>query len=362
MAFLFKRNPKTPSELVRVLNDQVTKLDNTNDLKKVQDDTSRYLSQITVILHGDEENVPQPDQISQLAQEVYSTDCLYLLIANLHNLEFNSRKDVSILFTTLLRREIGNRNPTVDHLLSKPKILITLLRGPENSETCLITGAMLRDCIKYEAITKYLLKEPLIWQYFNYSKNGTFENATDAFITLSDLLTVHKKAVAEFFNKNLEKFIFHINNLINLGNYVTKRQAVKLLSQLIMQRSNYHLLQAYVDSPQNLKLIMILLSDKSKNLQIEAFNVFKIFIANPKKSKPILDILIKNRDKLITYLRNFSTDRKENMREFNDEKEFVIQQIEDLPRLIVSNSNSSVDIPNLPNHARQQQQQQQQQQ
>ena len=88
---------------------------------------------------------------------------------------------------------------------------------------------------------------------------------------------------------------------------------------------------AYVDSPDHLKLTMNLLRDKSKNIQYEAFHVFKVcfiiiwaspdlvfltndnpqvFVANPKKSKPVQDILLKNREKLLAFLPKFHDDRR----------------------------------------------------
>lgn len=66
----------------------------------------------------------------------------------------------------------------------------------------------------------------------------------------------------------------------------------------------------YISNPDNLKLMMNLLRDKSKNIQFEAFHVFKVFVANPNKSKAILDILLKNKDKLVTFLGNFHNDRQ----------------------------------------------------
>lgn len=56
---------------------------------------------------------------------------------------------------------------------------------------------------------------------------------------------------------------------------------------------------------EHLKLMMNLLRDTSANIQFEAFHVFKVFVANPKKPDTIAQILSNNRDKLIAYLRNF---------------------------------------------------------
>ena len=217
MAFLFKRNPKTPPELVRALNDQVLKLDyaSPDNAKKYQDECARYLKNMKVILHGDDEVEPQPDQITQLAQEIYSTDCLYYLVVNLRKLDFDSRKDVVILFLTLLRRTMANKSPTVDYLVhSKPEIITMLIKGPENLEIGLICGQILRDCIKFEVINRFVLYSPSFYNFFKYVQIPTFEIATDAMMTLHELLTTHRKLVSEFLGNNYDVFITAINKLI----------------------------------------------------------------------------------------------------------------------------------------------------
>jgi len=73
---------------------------------------------------------------------------------------------------------------------------------------------------------------------------------------------------------------------------------------------------------------MNLLRDKSKNIQFEAFHVFKVFVANPKKPPQIETILRRNRDKLLNFLRSFHNDREDE--QFTDEKSFLIAQIEGL--------------------------------
>ncbi|KAH3665383.1 hypothetical protein OGAPHI_003567 [Ogataea philodendri] len=321
------------------MNEQLSKLELTNDRKKAQDEVSRYLITIKGIITGRSEELAgvagdsQPDQIAQLAHEVYNTDCLLLLIQNLAQIEFDARKIVGLLFSSLLKRKIVNRSPTIDYLLQKPQILILLMHGPENPEISINTGSMLREAVRYEQIAKYILADSSFWKYFDYCEYGSFEISTEAFLTLSDLLTTHKLVASDFFNRNLEKFIERINKLIMSPNYVTKRQSVKLLSQLILDKPNYNLMTTYVNSAHNLKLIMILLGDKSKNIQYESFNVFKIFIANPRKSKSIVDILTKNRDRLLSFLREFTNDRKDDDL-FLVERNFVIEQIESLPKLV----------------------------
>ena len=85
----------------------------------------------------------------------------------------------------------------------------------------------------------------------------------------------------------------------------------------------------YIASEDNLKLMMNLLRNKSKNIQFEAFHVFKVreqtkrsmvkasadqncqvFVANPKKPAHIERILRRNKDKLVLFLQDFHNDRE----------------------------------------------------
>ena len=52
-------------------------------------------------------------------------------------------------------------------------------------------------------------------------------------------------------------------------------------------------------------------------------------MANPNKPRPILDILMRNKDKLVDFLEKFHTDRSED-EQFNDEKAYLIKQIKEL--------------------------------
>lgn len=54
-----------------------------------------------------------------------------------------------------------------------------------------------------------------------------------------------------------------------------------------------------------------------------------MFVANPNKPKPITDILLRNKEKLIEFLTAFHSDRSDD-EQFNDEKAYLIKQIKEL--------------------------------
>ncbi|KAK9386530.1 Mo25-like protein [Lipomyces mesembrius] len=331
MAFLFSRSSrqKSPQELARSLKESLQRLEHVVEKKKVFEEISRTVGQIKIILHGDGHTDPSPDSIALFAQEAYSIDLLFYIIPSLPRLDFEMRKDSTNIFTTLLQRQIGQRFPTVEHLSTREKVIALLVKGYEQPDIALNCGQMLRECIKHEQLAKIVLSSNLFWNFFDYVQLPAFETASDAFSTFKDLLTRHKALALELLTSVTDKFFEKFNGLLVSSNYVTKRQSIKLLGEILLDRTNYVVMTAYIDSPEHLKLIMNMLRDKSKNIQYESFHVFKVFVANPNKSKPVLDILTKNQDKLLVFLPDFHSDRT-NDEQFNDEKQFLIRQIADL--------------------------------
>ena len=144
---------------------------------------------------------------------------------------------------------------------------------------------------------------------------------------------------SKFSEKNYDRFFGAYQNLLVSENYVVRRQSLKLLGELLLDRHNFNTMTRYIANPDNLKLMMNMLRERSRNIQFEAFHVFKVcffvdnlhilifnfskvFVANPNKPRPIADILLRNREKLVDFLASFHTDRTEDD-QFNDEKAYL---------------------------------------
>ena len=55
-----------------------------------------------------------------------------------------------------------------------------------------------------------------------------------------------------------------------------RRIVPQLLGEVLLDRTNFNIMTRYIADPENLKLIMIALKDRSKHIQFEAFHVFKV--------------------------------------------------------------------------------------
>ena len=280
-------------------------------------------------LYGDGEARADPDAALELAREVWRQDLLALLVANLQHFEFETRKDVSQVFSNLLRRQSGGVLGTVAWLEAHPETLLALLRGYESPGVALNTGLMLRESLRHERLARLLLPESgekPVYQLFTYVESPYFDVASDAFAAFKDLLTKHKQLVAAFLLADFDVFFgSHYQQLLASENYVTRRQSLKLLGELLLDRSNFAVMTRYIASAEHLKTVMILLREKASSIQYEAFHVFKIFAANPKKEGRVLHVLQRNREKLVAFLQSFQNDKADE--QFVEEKRFLIAEI-----------------------------------
>ena len=334
---LFGPKHKSPQDLVKNLREALVYLSHVGDRDdrkaiKASEEVSKTLLAMKNMLYGTSEQDPQTELMAQLAQEMYDNNLLLLLIQNLHKIDFEGKKDVAQIFNNLLQRQIGTRSPTVDYICTKPEILFVLMRGYENQEIALHCGKMLRECCRHEVLARQMLYSEEFFKFFKYVEVSTFDIASDAFSTFKELLTRHKILCAEFLDSHYEKVFGAYQGLLNSENYVTRRQALKLLGELLLDRHNFTIMTRYISSPDNLKLMMNMLREKSRNIQFEAFHVFKVFVANPNKPRPILEILLRNKEKLVDFLSKFHNDRSED-EQFNDEKAYLIKQIKELKPL-----------------------------
>lgn len=316
---------KSPQELVQRTQQAFARLPYETNPDRIVEDLGKYLNAMKLLMFGDENASATKETALTIAYETCKTDLLTLMARWLPVLQFEARKDAAQLFGAVVRLENKGEQPGVQFVSRHPECLETLFNGYNNPEIALNCGSMLRDCIRNEELARQLLHSDMFPDFFKRVEVSNFEIASDAFTTFRDLLTRHKAMVARYFTDNYDEFFQLYTNLLKSENYVTRRQSLKLLGELLLDRSNVHVMMRYVTDVNNLMLLMNLLKDTARSIQFEAFHVFKVFVANPKKTKPITNILANNKDKLVKYLGDFHAERDDE--QFRDEKAVIIKEI-----------------------------------
>ncbi|GJQ10951.1 hypothetical protein GpartN1_g5628.t1 [Galdieria partita] len=335
----------------------------TYDIDKVRLEVSKFLGEIKNILLRAEseqsksrslESVPEGETVSEssgsfssvdkeAATEITAiagdTDFLLLLAQGMQELDFEARKDAAQVFNNILRRCETQRlrtslksagspvKPTaLDRIANTPQILEALIKGYEHTETALPCGSMLRECIRHETLAEMMLYSDLFGLFLDYIESNNFDVASDAFASFKDLLTKHKQVVSKYLQATYDRVMNdYFRRLLQSSNYVTRRQSLRLLGSLLTERANLSIMRRYISETENLKIVMNLLLDRSQSIQFEAFQIFKIFVANPSKPKEIEEILLKNKEQLLKFLEQFHKDKADE--QFQEDRQMIIEEI-----------------------------------
>lgn len=273
---------------------------------KIEEDLARTLSITKTTLQGTPDIDAQPDQVLQLVGAILSESLLPLLVHNIHRLPFEARKDTQTIISNVFRfRSPGSTSNEPDALKevlrSQPGIVTSLCNGYDRRESASACGGILKEALKWDAVAAVILyDEPLpegrtidiyndvdtsakssgrgvFWKFFEWIDRSSFEVSADAFDCFRLILTKHKQLVSQYISTNFDMFFEKYNNvLVKSESYVTKRQSIKLLGEILLDRQFYEVMTRYVDSGDNLKLVMWQLKDDRRMVQYEAFHVFKV--------------------------------------------------------------------------------------
>ncbi|XP_058210460.1 putative MO25-like protein At5g47540 [Rhododendron vialii] len=330
---LFKPRPPppTPADLVRQLRDLLIYADRNTEPKEAKRrekmcELNKLILEARTALYGNDHSEPVAEICAQLTQEFFRDNMLRLLILCLPKLDSGARQDAARVVKNLHGQRVNSRLVASDYMEENADLVDILVPGYEDSDTALSYGAILRDCIRHQIVARYLLESEHVKKFFDYMQNPNFEIASDAAATFKEVLTRHKSTVADFLLRNYQTFFQEYNSrLLESPNYITRRHAVKLLGEILTDRSNSSVMVHYVSSLDNMRVLMNLLRDSNKTIQLDAFQVFKLFIDNQNKPPEIVSILVQNRSKLLQFFGDFKLGKKDEA--FEADKAQVVKDI-----------------------------------
>ncbi|XP_050205680.1 putative MO25-like protein At5g47540 [Mercurialis annua] len=334
MKGLFKSKPRTPLELLQQTRELLMFFDNNTETRERKRDEkmaelSKSILEMRTVLFGNGQTEPNLEACSQLAQEFFKDDTFRLLIICLPKLELGARQNATHVIANLQRQRVKGKLIAPDYMENNLDLVDILLSGYVDGDIALTYGAISRECIRHQAVARYVLEPEHMKNFFNHIQIPNFDIASDAQATFKELLTRHKSTIAEFLSVNYEWFFEEYNTqLLQSSNYITRRHAVKLLGDILLERSNSNVMIRYVSSLDNMRILMNLFRDSKKTIQLETFHVFKLFVANQSKPPEIIGVLVTNRDKLLRFLGEFNIDKDDD--QFQADKVQVMKEIASL--------------------------------
>ncbi|MFQ6643918.1 hypothetical protein Gotur_017463 [Gossypium turneri] len=320
MKGLFKSKPRTPVDIVRQTRDLLSFAARSSESRESKREEKmaelfKNLRELKSILYGNSESEPVSEACAQLTQEFFRENTLRLLITCLPKLNLEARKDATQVVANLQRQQVNSRLIASDYLEANLDLLDILIAGYENTDMALHYGAMLRECIRHQTVARYVLESQHMKKFFDYIQLPKFDIAADAAATFKELLTRHKSTVAEFLSKNYDwvsvappllpsfklwcfdaKYEQEYNSkLLESSNYITRRQAIKLLGDILLDRSNAAVMTRY------------------------------LFAAKQNKPPDIVSILVANKSKLLRLFADFKTNKEDE--QFEADKAQVVREI-----------------------------------
>ena len=293
-----------------------------------------------------------PASFSALVADLITTHSgvipLLLVQISSPDMPFEAKKDISAIFNSLMVRQFlscSTPTPSVEqpphhsnrfagYVLDNYDSILTPIihgHGAGTPDAALHCGSMLRSTLRHELLYRKLLTSKYVYPFLDtYVHLPNFDVASDALATVRDIFLMNRMIASQFLEREYTSIFSRFNKMLKSQNYITRRMSLKLLGEILLDRTNFGVMMKYISSASNLAIIMTLLSDPSGNIQFEAFHVFKIFVANPNKPEEVVRILTKNKVKLIKYLENFHAEREREDAQFRDEKRLILSTLNGL--------------------------------
>jgi calcium binding protein 39 len=264
-----------------------------------------------------------------MIERLLAADLPAQLLSRLSLLSFEGRKDVTNLLCVLLRTNLprGLDVKVTEYLQRQwPQVESSLLGAYADLDLVVFVGVVIRCCLRRSELLAAFLANRGVFSLVELVDDASFEVSADVLQSIKQLISEHREACAAWLEANFTEFFVAYHRLVRCDNYAVQRQALRLLSSLLLDRSFEQVMRRYIRDDKNLQVIMVLLGDDSRAIPVQAFHVFKIFVANPEMTGRVQKILYNNRERLQLVLQGLRPPDKNN-RPFLSDLKLVIEKL-----------------------------------
>ncbi|EER01947.1 Calcium-binding protein, putative [Perkinsus marinus ATCC 50983] len=252
---------------------------------------------------------PKSEDIQKVVNQSLQSNLLLKIARHIAVASPELRRSCVQVWGHLLKLESPKTHERVNlaYLMTHPDCMRCLMSCYSIPDCSIHVGVMIRDACKFhDVVQSQMFNSGLIYQLFDVMHSHNFDTQADGFETLKEVLMNHKDVSVRWLLDNFDEFFNKYQELLDTSSgdtqYVTLRQSLKLLGDILLDRPFMKVMVRFVNEERYLKSVMILLGNSSKAVQVEAFHVFKIFAANPHKAPAVQQILYQNRARLVKLL------------------------------------------------------------
>lgn len=222
---------------------------------------------------------------------------------------FEAKKDAMRFLSTLLREAapLGTDTAVAGYLIRHPSMVALLLDGCGKEAIFAHCSEILRGCCGLPTFAKAFLNVELITKMFELAQNPNFEISSQAFASMGELFLSNTGTAEQFLLKHFDSVFDLFHGLLKPEtDYVVKRQALRLMADILLRPEFRNVMLVYAINDVYLRINMNVLRDSSRTVRIGAFHIFKIFAANPNKPIRVQSILHRNKYRLLELIHELS--------------------------------------------------------
>jgi calcium binding protein 39 len=258
--------------------------------------------------------------------DISKSDFIPLAFDALRSLPIEQRKQFTNIFTGSIALQVGTSSPVAAWVQAHPDWIDRLLGFYDTADLAVYAGEMLRICIKHEALARLLQAPARLDRLVSHFTESHFDVSADSFATFRELI-FNAPHARVYLRDNYRSVVDRLHATLTEGTYTPSRQTLKLIGEMIMSFDDFQ--DAYLTDEKNLIIVMKLMVSTYRNISMEAFHIFKLFVVREGKPEPILKILRKNYEKLVNFLGDLLDGIED--RELQDEKDVLVGILSALP-------------------------------
>ena len=282
----------------------------------------KNFARMTEILYKKKEGDEASSRALQLVTEISHTEFLLNGLNAMYDLPVEQRKQFTIIFTGSLAHQTGSEYPVMKWIQRTPRVLDLLLGFYEHPELAVSAGEMLRLCAHHAPLARQLLSPERLDRLFSFFSVSHFDVSADSFATFRELI-LNSPVAEDYLRQNVQTVIDRLHATLDENNYAACRQSLKLIGEIVSTFPNFR--DEYLHNEKNLITMMQLMSSSYKNISMEAFHVFKLFVACDEKPEPVLRILRANASKLIEFIHQLLDGIED--QDLQSEKDYLLMQL-----------------------------------